>query len=121
LKLLEEAQKRGDEIALASNSPDFLIQALAKRLYIKHYTATRYLLNLQNYFIKIEDIIDGKSKAEYTFDLCKRLGIAIENTTAYSDSLYDLPLLEITGKAIGVNPDKSLLKICQERGWDIVK
>lgn len=41
-------------------------------------------------------------------------------TTFYSDSINDLPLLESVEKSIAVNPDDRLREVSVLRGWEIV-
>jgi HAD superfamily hydrolase (TIGR01490 family) len=38
----------------------------------------------------------------------------------YSDSLNDLPLLELVTHPVAVDPDPTLLAAAQQRGWDII-
>jgi phosphoserine phosphatase len=38
----------------------------------------------------------------------------------YSDSLNDLPLLELVDHPVAVDPDATLLEKAQSRGWDII-
>jgi phosphoserine phosphatase len=39
----------------------------------------------------------------------------------YTDSLSDLPLLNLVGQPVAVNPDLRLKRLAQRRGWPIVK
>ena len=39
---------------------------------------------------------------------------------AYTDSMTDLPMLEIVGHPVCVNPDAPLRKVAVERGWPVV-
>ncbi|MCK4552413.1 MAG: haloacid dehalogenase-like hydrolase [Tenericutes bacterium] len=41
------------------------------------------------------------------------------NSKAYADSYYDLPILELVGNPIAVNPDNALLSIAKERNYKI--
>ena len=43
------------------------------------------------------------------------------SSKAYADSDYDLPIFEIVGHPIAVNPDKRLRKIALERGFEIIE
>ncbi len=43
-----------------------------------------------------------------------------EASKAYADSDYDLPIFELVGHPIAVNPDEELLKIAKDRGFDIM-
>ena len=47
------------------------------------------------------------------------MGINLSRSYAYSDSITDLPMLEIVGEPVAVNPDKDLRKIAEERDWQI--
>jgi HAD superfamily hydrolase (TIGR01490 family) len=38
----------------------------------------------------------------------------------YGDSIDDLPALSLVGNPVCVNPDKKLLKIASEKGWEII-
>ncbi len=39
----------------------------------------------------------------------------------YSDSINDLPLLELATNAVATNPNPSLEAIARERGWRILR
>ena len=38
----------------------------------------------------------------------------------YSDSMNDLPLLELVDNSVAVNPEPELKDIAEKRGWDII-
>jgi len=39
------------------------------------------------------------------------------DTTFYSDSINDLPLLSLVRRPVAVNPDMRLAAVAAERGW----
>lgn len=43
------------------------------------------------------------------------------NIFAYSDSIYDLDLLNFSDNPTAINPDNKLRKICNERNWEIIE
>jgi HAD superfamily hydrolase (TIGR01490 family) len=43
-----------------------------------------------------------------------------ENSFAYADSYSDLPVLELVGNPVAVQPDSKLKQIAQKRGWEII-
>jgi phosphoserine phosphatase len=53
--------------------------------------------------------------------LADRRGIPIGRSYFYTDSLSDLPLLEIVEHPIAVNPDPGLKRLAVQRGWPIEK
>jgi phosphoserine phosphatase len=42
-------------------------------------------------------------------------------STAYSDSINDLPLLEAVDEPVAVDPDPRLALIAQQRGWPVLQ
>src|SRR5256884_7965017 len=46
-------------------------------------------------------------------------GIDLASSYAYSDSITDLPMLELVGHPVAVNPDRDLRREAEKRGWQI--
>jgi hypothetical protein len=46
-------------------------------------------------------------------------GIDLANSYAYSDSITDLPMLELVGNPVAVNPDRDLARVAREREWEV--
>ena len=61
----------------------------------------------------------GEGKAQAIRSLAGRVGVDLEGSYAYSDSVSDLPMLETVGHPVAVNPDKDLRKEAETRGWDV--
>ena len=45
--------------------------------------------------------------------------IDLRLSSAYSDSVNDLPLLQGVGHPVAVNPDRMLRELAAERGWPV--
>lgn len=52
-------------------------------------------------------------------ELAASEGIDLKGSFAYSDSVTDLPMLELVGNPVAVNPDRELRRIATERSWRI--
>jgi hypothetical protein len=61
----------------------------------------------------------GPFKAEAMQEVAERDGIDLAASYAYSDSYTDAPMLEAVGHPVAVNPDRVLLKLARERGWEV--
>lgn len=118
-KRLKEAQERGDHVAILSNSPDFLVEAVARRFGVAAFRGTCYEIDKEGRFSGLSTFILGKEKADYLHDLYAR-GYVKEKTAAYSDSSVDLPFLMAAGKPVAVNPDRSLKKTALKLDWEIL-
>lgn len=64
--------------------------------------------------------IYGEAKVAAVEELAARHGIDLARSTAYSDSVSDLPMLTAVGTAVAVNPDRELREIADEQGWPIL-
>jgi HAD superfamily hydrolase (TIGR01490 family) len=64
-------------------------------------------------------ILQGAAKAGAVRAHAVRAGIDLSASVAYSDSINDLPLLELVGSAEVVNPDRQLRRVAERRGWRV--
>ena len=64
-------------------------------------------------------VLQGPAKAGAVKLHAASAGIDLSASVAYSDSINDLPLLELVGRAEVVNPDRQLRKVAQRRGWTV--
>lgn len=120
LDKLREAQSAGHLTIILSNSPDFIVEAVAKRLGIPQWRSTEYALDKERRFCHILRIMYGEDKATAVEELRKEYRLTKSAVTAYTDSHLDLPFLMIAGTAIGVNPDRQLRAICKKNNWPII-
>jgi HAD superfamily hydrolase (TIGR01490 family) len=65
--------------------------------------------------------IYGEEKALAIRELAAREGISLEESYAYSDSASDLPMLRAVGHPVAVNPDRELLEVARQEGWQVLR
>jgi HAD superfamily hydrolase (TIGR01490 family) len=63
----------------------------------------------------------GEGKAIAIRKLAGERGYDLRLSYAYTDSAGDLPMLDIVGHPVAVNPDRALETIAYHRGWPIVE
>ena len=63
----------------------------------------------------------GEGKATAIRKLADERGYDLRLSYAYTDSAGDLPMLDIVGHPVAVNPDRALETIAYRRGWPIVE
>src|SRR5947209_4692582 len=64
--------------------------------------------------------IYGEEKARAIQELAAREGIDLSASYGYSDSASDLPMLRLVGHPVVVNPDRELLRVARQDGWDVL-
>jgi putative phosphoserine phosphatase / 1-acylglycerol-3-phosphate O-acyltransferase len=124
--LLRSHHEAGRHLVLATTTPRDLVAPLARRLGFDHVIATtyasvadsqgvsRYTGNLEDGFVWA----GGKLRAVQRW--ARRAGVDLRESWAYSDSVYDLPLLSAVGYPTAVNPDYRLHAVASVRRWPIL-
>ena len=118
--LLNEASF-ADKVLIASGSHDFLVKGFADFFKIDSSIGTP--VELKN------NIFTGQLSGEPTFSdgkvravekWCNINDIEVKDSIFYSDSINDLPMFEVCGVPIAVNPDEKLKKIAKERAFRVI-
>ena len=119
LAIIAEHKGAGRKVVVISASPEEIVIPLCRYLGIEDVIATRSEIDENGaYTGRIERYAYGPGKAEAMKELAEADGIDLSQSYAYSDSVTDLPMLEIVGHPVVVNPDSQLAAIAKERGWE---
>jgi HAD superfamily hydrolase (TIGR01490 family) len=119
LELIHDHRTAGRLICIVSSSPEEIVEPLASMLDVDRWIATKPAVVDGRYTGELEFYAYGPAKAEAMQKLAVEIGIDLGGSFAYSDSPTDLPMLELVGNPVAVNPDRSLRRIAAERGWKI--
>ena len=120
-KLILES-KSADKVLIASGSHDFLVKGFADYFEIESSIGTP--VEIKN------NIFTGNLSGEPTFKhgkvnavkvWCSENKLKISDSIFYSDSINDLPMFEVCGQPIAVNPDKLLKDIAIKRSYEIIE
>jgi putative phosphoserine phosphatase/1-acylglycerol-3-phosphate O-acyltransferase len=113
-------REAGRPIVLATTTPYDLVAPFAERLGLDAVVATRYGVEDDG------DTYDGRlagpfvwsaGKLEAVRDWAGEHGIDLAESYAYSDSVYDTPLLAAVGHPVVVNPDPRMVVVAAARRW----
>lgn len=66
------------------------------------------------------DHINGTRKNDKILEALAGKDIDWGNSFAYADSYSDLPVLELVGNPVAVDPESKLKSLSEERGWEII-
>ncbi len=119
--LLEEHRAAGRPVVLATTTPHDLISPLAERLAFDDVIATRYGEDAGSYTGKLEgEFVWANGKLSAVKRWAAEHDIDLSESYAYSDSVYDTPLLSAVGHPHAVNPDVRLLALAVLRRWPVL-
>ncbi|MGZ4785329.1 MAG: HAD family hydrolase, partial [Acidimicrobiales bacterium] len=120
LHLIREHQAAGRRVFLISASPEEIVTPLALYLGVDEAIASRAKLDAEGrYTGEVEFYSYGPYKADAILEAARLHDIDLDASYAYSDSATDLPMLEIVGHPVVVNPDRELPRIARVQGWEV--
>ncbi len=121
-QVIEDHRQHGRRLVMATTTPRDLVEPLAELLGFDDVVATQYRVTADGtYDGSLEGPFvwnSGKLAAVRTW--ARRHGIDLEDCYAYSDSVYDVPLLSAVGHPTAVNPDPRLSVVAAARRWPVL-
>lgn len=121
LELIDQHLAQGDEVWLVSMAPAEIVEPFAELLGITGAIASRAKVDAEGKFTgEMEFFAQSENKAVAIRELAEKRGIDLTESSAYSDSGTDIPMLLAVGHAFAVNPDRQLAKVAHDNEWPIL-
>lgn len=118
---LAEHRERGDVVAFLSSATTYVAEPLARELEVTHLLTNRLLMK--------EGLLTGEAaqplcwgpgKTVWARRFAEEHDIDLDRSWFYSDSISDMPVLELVGNPVIVNPDRLLRRQAERRGWPVI-
>ncbi len=112
----------GRPIVLATTTPYDLVKPLADRLGLDGIVATRYGVNADGTYdgTIVGPFVWSAGKLAAVREWAEQHDVDLADSYAYSDSVYDTPLLAAVGHPHVVNPDPRLKLMAAARRWPVL-
>ena len=122
VELTQEHVSKGHEVWLVSATPWEIGDLIARKLGLTGALGTRIEAVDGIYTGQLEGhVLHHERKAEAAKALAVSAGADLSDSWAYSDSRNDIPLLELVGNPVVVNPDAILAHHAHVHGWPILR
>ncbi|HEX4904429.1 MAG TPA: HAD-IB family hydrolase [Acidimicrobiales bacterium] len=122
LELIRQHQSEGRLVAIVSASPIEVVEPLSQHLGADIAIGTEAKIDEHGrYSGELVRYAYGPAKADAIRELAAARDIDLAASYAYSDSVTDLPMMELVGHPVAVNPDRPLLRVATEREWEVVR
>jgi HAD superfamily hydrolase (TIGR01490 family) len=122
LALIEAHRDAGHLVFLASSGPQDYVEILAEAVGADGALGTRAEVSDGVYTGRLlGNLAHGPEKASRVRALAMEREIHRRSSIAYSDSISDLPLLELVGNPVVVNPSRALARAARDRDWPILR
>jgi len=122
LELIRSHRAEGRLVAIVSAAPVEVVEPLAEHLGAHLAVATEAKVDDEGrYSGELVRYAYGPAKADAVRELAAARHLDLAECYAYSDSVTDVPMLDLVGHPVAVNPDRPLLRVATERGWEVVR
>jgi hypothetical protein len=127
--LVKRHQDAGDLCCVVTATNSFVTRPIVESFGIEHLIATEPatagnnpLANYTGEVMGIPNFREGKIQNLHDWLASQKLALnTLPRSYFYSDSINDLPLLEVVSDPIATNPDERLRKEAQKRNWPILE
>lgn len=120
--LLEMHEQAGRDTWIVSASPAEIVAEVAKALDLTGGLGTVSEVADGLYTGRLAGpFCYGEGKAEAIRGLVAERGYDLTACYGYSDSASDLPMMQLVGNPIPVNPDRGMMAVAHRRGWPVVE
>ena len=124
LQLVKSHVEAGDKVLIVTATNEFVTEPIARAFGVDELIAVQLERGPDGWITGeiagTPSMREGKVVRVESWLAARGLDWASAETTFYSDSMNDLPLLEKVDHPVATNPDAHLRQIAAERGWRIL-
>ncbi len=125
LELVERHRRAGEQLMIVTATNDFVTGPIAQVFGVDELIAVQLERDAHGQvtgeIVGTPSAREGKVQRMNEWLARRSLDWADVETTFYTDSLNDLPLLEKVTHPVATNPDDKLRLLARERGWPILE
>ena len=120
--LVDRHLDAGRDVYIVSASPVEIVGELARALDLTGGLGTQSEIADGVYTGRLAaPFCYGEGKAEVIRKLAADRGYDLASCYSYSDSASDLPMMQLVGNPVAVNPDRPMMSVAHRLGWPVVE
>ncbi|MDA8454696.1 HAD-IB family hydrolase [Acidovorax sp. GBBC 3334] len=124
VELLRSHRDAGDEVVIVTATNEFVTRPIAQALGVEQLLAVELERDAQGWITGgvrgVPSMREGKVLRMEQWLAARGWAWSDVESTFYSDSMNDVPLLEKVDHPVATNPDTRLRALAQQRGWRIL-
>jgi HAD superfamily hydrolase (TIGR01490 family) len=119
MRRIREHKRAGHRVLLLTGALDVVVEPLAELLEVEVDCAHVLVRDGRMTGDLQSPPPAGEARGTLLEEYAARHGVVLSESFAYADSLSDLPMLELVGTPVAVNPDARLSQVAGQRGWRV--
>ena len=120
LREIESHREKGNKVVLLTGGLMEMVKPLGNMLGVDAVMASRGRVSSGRFLGELETgPLSGSGKASAARQWADAADVDLARSYAYADDISDLPLLELVGSPVAVNPERRLENLARTRGWPV--
>jgi HAD superfamily hydrolase (TIGR01490 family) len=119
MRRIREHKRAGHRVLLLTGALDVVVEPLAELLEVEVDCAHLLVKDGRLTGDLQSPPPAGEARGALLEEYAERNAVVLAESFAYADSLSDLPMLELAGTPVAVNPDARLSQVAGQRGWRV--
>ncbi|HEV7733380.1 MAG TPA: HAD family hydrolase [Candidatus Binatia bacterium] len=121
-RLVEAHREAGHLPVLLTSATRYLAEPLGADLGIRHHLVSQLVVADGRFTGEaVRPVCYGRGKVWWAEQFAATHDVDLATSYFYTDSITDLPVLELVGHPRVVHPDPRLRRVAQQRGWTILR
>jgi HAD superfamily hydrolase (TIGR01490 family) len=120
---LNEHKRQGHRVIILSGMFNEFLEIVVQRLGVDYAVGTSLEIKNGVYSGRIiRPLCFGENKVKFLKEFLKqkKLDADFSRSSAYADSIYDVPVLQLVGHPVATYPEKELRRLASEKQWPII-
>lgn len=120
LERIDQHHRQGQAVYAVSATMSDIVEPLAALLGLDGAIGSEMEVIDGRFTGEVTRHCHGQAKADRLREFASERGIALDRSSAYSDSISDRQFLAAVARPYAVNPDRELRKLAESQGWGIL-
>ncbi|MAH73108.1 MAG: phosphoserine phosphatase [Cellvibrionales bacterium TMED49] len=119
--LLETHRNAGDQLVIITSTNSFIVQPICSMLGVTDIISTDLVTFNGEFTGEVQGVVPFREGKVIRLNLwLSETNASLKNSWFYSDSVNDIPLMQIVSNPVAVDPDDKLRSIAKDRDWKII-
>ena len=119
--LLETHRDAGDQLVIITSTNSFIVQPICGMLGVTDIISTDLVTSDGEFTGEVQGVVPfQEGKVIRLNSWLSKTNVSLKNSWFYTDSVNDIPLMQIVSNPVAVDPDDKLYNIAKDRNWKII-
>ena len=119
--LIETHRDAGDHLVIITSTNSFIVKPICSMLGVSDIISTDLVISDGEFTGEVQGVVPfQEGKVIRLNSWLSKTNASLKESWFYSDSMNDIPLMQIVSNPVAVDPDDKLYNVAKDRDWKII-